>query len=257
MLQIQHIKSRQDNYIWLIRFAENSAIVVDPGESEPVLERLQQQNLSLKAIFITHHHYDHVDGVAALKQNFPDCIIYGPNIQIPGIQTHQIVGDGDIIHLENFDDEFKVWHTPGHTAEHIVYHNQEALFCGDTLFSGGCGRVFTGTAEQLCLSLQRLTTLPEQVKVYAAHEYTLNNLKFCNLVEPSNSLLHKRIQQASKLQTQGCPTLPSTIKQEKECNVFLRLNSPEVVYFAQNSSNKYLENEIQIFALLREKKNNL
>lgn len=256
MLQIQHIPSRQDNYIWLIREG-NQAIVVDPGEASPVIERLEQLNLTLTAIFVTHHHYDHVDGVQALASKYPDCIIYGPKIHIPGISMHHLVEEGDVLKIDSMNLEFRVWHTPGHTAEHVIYIGHDALFCGDTLFSGGCGRVFTGTIEQLYHSLQRLITLPDHTKVYSAHEYTMNNLRFCNHVEPNNPLLNNRIKEVSKLLQQGCPTLPSTIQHEKECNVFLRLDAPEVVYFAQNASNKYLENEIQIFAILREKKNNL
>lgn len=256
MLQIQTIPSRQDNYIWLIK-NENLAIVVDPGEAEPVLERLKNQDLKLHAIFVTHHHYDHVDGIANLIREFPDCQIYGPHIELPHHTPFIRMSDGEQINIPEMNLQFKVWHTPGHTAEHIVFHGHGALFCGDTLFSGGCGRVFTGTMQQLQSSLQRLITLPDDTLVYPAHEYTLHNLKFCYLVEPDNKAIHAYLAEASKLRKQGVPTLPSTISKEKECNVFLRTTSPSVVYFAQNSTDQPLKNEIEAFTVLREKKNNL
>ncbi|WP_024872869.1 hydroxyacylglutathione hydrolase [Tolumonas lignilytica] len=256
MLQVQTIPSRQDNYIWLITKG-NQAIVVDPGEASPVVERLQQQNLNLKAIFITHHHHDHTEGVAELITRYPHCEVYGPQILIPGVSHFQVMRDQDLITFPDLDLRFTVWHTPGHTAEHIVFHGHGALFCGDTLFSGGCGRLFTGTAEQMFNSLQRLASLPEETLVYAAHEYTYNNLSYCLRVEPDNIFTINRIKEVSKLRQQGCSTLPSTIAIEKQSNVFLRTQMPAVINFVQNLSDLYLENEIQIFAILREKKNNL
>lgn len=256
MLQVQTIPSRQDNYIWLIKQG-NQAIVVDPGESAPVIERLRQQSLNLKAIFVTHHHHDHVDGVAELLALYPQCPVYGPQITLTDVPQMQTMCDQDLISFPDLDLTFTVWHTPGHTAEHIVFHGHGALFCGDTLFSGGCGRLFSGTAEQMYHSLQRLASLPEDTLVYPAHEYTYNNLSYCLLAEPDNVFTIKRIKEVSKLRQQGCPTLPSTIGIEKQSNVFLRTNMPSVAVFAQNSSELYLENEIQIFAILREKKNNL
>jgi hydroxyacylglutathione hydrolase len=256
MLQVQAIPSRTDNYIWLIK-QDDQAIVVDPGESAPVIERLQQQALTLRAIFITHHHHDHVDGVAELLKQYPPCEVYGPQIVLSDVPQLQTMHDQDLISFPDLQLEFKVWHTPGHTAEHIVFHGHGALFCGDTLFSGGCGRLFTGTATQMYHSLQRLASLPEETLVYPAHEYTYNNLSYCWQVEPDNMFIMSRIKDVSKLRQQGCPTLPSSIGIEKRCNVFLRTNSPSVVTYAQKSSDLYLENEIQIFAILREKKNNL
>lgn len=256
MLQVQTIPSRQDNYIWLIKQG-NQAIVVDPGESAPVIERLRQQSLELRAIFLTHHHHDHVDGVAALSELYPQCEVYGPRITLSDVPQLKPMNDQDLISIPDLGLTFTVWHTPGHTAEHVVFHGHGALFCGDTLFSGGCGRLFTGTAEQLYRSLQRLASLPEDTLVYPAHEYTYNNLIYCQLVEPDNMFTIKRIKEVSKLRQQGCPTLPSTIEIEKQSNVFLRTATPSVAAFAQKSSNLYLENEIQIFAILRERKNNL
>ncbi len=256
MLQIQTIPSRQDNYIWLIKH-ENLAVVIDPGEAHPVLERLAQQQLSLKAILITHHHYDHVDGVPELLQAFPDCKIYGPQIELPNHTPFTKVNEGEQIEIPEMNLQFNVWHTPGHTAEHIIFHGHGALFCGDTLFSGGCGRVFTGTMEELHSSLMRIKTLPDDTLVYAAHEYTYNNLCFCHLVEPDNQYISQYITEVSKLRKQGVPSLPSTIEREKKCNVFLRTDSPAVAYFAQNSTDQHLKNELQVFTILREKKNNL
>ncbi len=256
MLLVQTIPSRQDNYIWLIK-QENQAIVVDPGESEPVLERLRQQSLTLRAIFLTHHHHDHVDGVARLLQEYPQCEVYGPQITLPNVPQLKAMNDQDVITFPDLGLTFTIWHTPGHTAEHIVFHGHNALFSGDTLFSGGCGRVFTGTPAQLFRSLKRLTSLPDETLVYAAHEYTYNNLIYCLMVEPDNIFTINRLKEVSKQQKQGIPTLPSTIKTEKETNVFLRTEIPAVSFFAQNLSDLYPENEIQIFAILREKKNNL
>jgi hydroxyacylglutathione hydrolase len=256
MLQIQSIPSRTDNYIWLIK-AGNQAIAVDPGEAIPVIERLQNQSITLRAIFITHHHHDHVDGIAELLTHYPSCEVYGPQITLPEVPQLRPLHDQDVIRLPDLDLKFTIWHTPGHTQEHIVFHGHDALFCGDTLFSGGCGRLFTGTTEQMHNSLQRLAGLPEKTRVYPAHEYTYNNLNYCWQVEPDNISTISRIKEVSKLQQQGCPTLPSTIAIEKKTNVFLRTNSPSVAAYAQKLSDQYLENEIQIFAILREKKNNL
>jgi hydroxyacylglutathione hydrolase len=256
MLQIQCIPSRKDNYIWLIKNG-NHAIVIDPGEAMPVIERLQNQSLTLRAIFITHHHHDHVDGVAELLTHYPDCHVYGPQIALPDVPQLQPQHDQDVIKFPDLDLSFTVWHTPGHTKEHIVFHGHGALFCGDTLFSGGCGRLFTGTAEQMYHSLQRLASLSEKTLVYPAHEYTYNNLSYCIQVEPDNSSTKERIKEINKLYQQGCPTVPSSIAIEKKTNVFLRTDNLNVAAYAQKLSDQYLENEIQIFAILREKKNNL
>ena len=175
MLQVQTIPSRQDNYIWLIKQG-NHAIVIDPGEAAPVLERLQQQSLTLRAILITHHHHDHVDGVAGLLQQYPQCEVYGPHITLPNSPQLKMMNDQDMINFPDLGLSFTTLHTPGHTAEHIAFYGHNALFCGDTLFSGGCGRLFSGTAEQMYNSLKRLSNLPDDTLVYAAHEYTYNNL---------------------------------------------------------------------------------
>ena len=256
MLQVQTIPSRQDNYIWLIKQG-NHAIVIDPGEAAPVLERLQQQSLTLRAILITHHHHDHVDGVAGLLQQYPQCEVYGPHITLPNSPQLKMMNDQDMINFPDLGLSFTTLHTPGHTAEHIAFYGHNALFCGDTLFSGGCGRLFSGTAEQMYNSLKRLSNLPDDTLVYATHEYTYNNLIYCLMVEPDNVSTINRIKEVSKLRQQDTPTLPSTIKTEKQTNVFLRTDVPAIRFFAQKLSDLYLENEIQIFAILREKKNNL
>ena len=244
-----------DNYIWMLHDGTN-AIVVDPGEAAPVQAALDAHRLALAAILVTHHHGDHVGGVDALRGRLQGPV-YGPRREdIPTPYTP--LDDGDRIEVLGLS--FTVIDVPGHTAGHIAYfHDGGAsdapiLFCGDTLFSGGCGRLFEGTPEQMHASLSRLAALPGDTRVCCAHEYTLSNLKFARAVEPGNPALSRYSDQCEALRAKGEPTLPSRIGVEREINPFLRCAVPEVVgsAMARGASG---EQAPAVFAALRRWKN--
>ena len=256
MLQIITLPARQDNYIWLIKKA-NKVVVVDPGCAEGVVERLQSLNLDLHSILLTHHHHDHVDGVPALLDHYPETSCYGPAMLANRIGRLIPLSGGERLSLPEIELTFEVLHLPGHTQEHLAFYGHGALFCGDVLFAGGCGRLLDGTPEQMFGSLQRIKQLPPETRIYCAHEYTANNLAFCQLIEPSNPQLLRRIQTVARLRQQGVPTLPSTLAEELATNVFLRTHVIEVKSSAERIAMSICKNEIQVFASLREKKNTI
>jgi hydroxyacylglutathione hydrolase len=256
MLQVITIPARQDNYIWLIIKGQH-AVVVDPGDAKPVLERLQMLELTLDAILLTHHHHDHIDGVPQLLAQYPDAVCYGPCVKHPLLDSQIPLNDGQTLSLPQMKISFEIMALPGHTREHIAYFGHGALFCGDVLFAGGCGRLLDGTPEQMYDSLQRIKLLPPETLIYPAHEYTQSNLTFCQRVEPNNQLLAERIRVVSKLRHQNVPTLPTHLVDELTTNVFLRTHIPAVQQWAELNAQCKCENEIQVFAMLREKKNNL
>jgi len=252
MLEIVPLSAFQDNYIWTLR-AGKSAAVVDPGEAGPVKAYLAREGLTLVAILATHHHPDHVGGIAELVA-MTEVPVFGPKGEpIPAL-THP-VGQGDKVEIPALKAEFSVLDIPGHTRAHVAYYGLDSLFCGDTLFACGCGRVFEGTAAQMLASLLKLAALPDATKVYCGHEYTLANIKFARAVDPGNSLLAAREERAMKLRAAGRPTLPSTLGEERATNPFLRCAEPVVV----ESANKYLGARIgdpaSVFAAIREWKN--
>lgn len=256
MAQIITISSRQDNYIWLL-MKDGYAVVVDPGEARPVERVLKEQGLRLVAILLTHHHDDHVGGVAELLASHPDCRLYGPHeAQLNHFQALQPLQDGDMLPLPELETEFQVLALPGHTQSHIGFYGPLGLFCGDVLFGGGCGRLLGGTAEQMLASLQRLKALPAETWVYCAHEYTWDNLRFCLTVEPDNQPLLERVRRCAKLRRQGVPTVPFPLAEELTTNCFLRTDQPNVRAAAQMMAMSECNNEIEIFVLLRQKKNN-
>ncbi len=222
-----------DNYIWLIHDGQR-AVVVDPGEAAPVVAALAREALGLAGILVTHHHGDHVGGVAELLAHFGPQPIWGPRherIAFDAGAPVTCVGQGDVIGL--LGAEVQVIDTPGHTAGHVSYHlrvpgEHGALFCGDTLFSAGCGRLFEGTAAQMAESLARLSSLPGDTRVCCAHEYTLANLRFAAAVEPGNAAVLQHLDRCEALRTQGQPTLPSTLARELHINPFLRCREPAV-----------------------------
>ena len=255
MLFIEPIRAFSDNYIWLLHDGSSKqACVVDPGEAAPVIEALISRGLSLTAILITHHHPDHVGGVPALVERY-DATVYGPDsAHFKGVDN--VLRDGDRVSV--LGQRFDVLTVPGHTLDHIAYFHQTpeqppVLFAGDTLFAGGCGRLFEGTAEQMHRSLTRLAALPDNTQLFCAHEYTLANLRFALTVEPGNKALQQRLRDAERLRANDLPTLPSTIALEKATNPFLRSTEPQVVAAA----GRYLEKDLgdapaaDIFAAVR------
>jgi hydroxyacylglutathione hydrolase len=255
MLDIYPVPAFTDNYIWLLHNGHR-ALAVDPGEAGPVLTYLKQHGLSLCAILCTHHHGDHVGGLAELCKvyNVP---VYGPREEnIPGVTVP--LGDGDRVKIPELDLEFDVMDVRGHTRGHIAYllpGSPGSVFCGDTLFGCGCGRLFEGTMEQLHHSLQRLAGLPGDTRVYCAHEYTEANIRFALACEPGNQNLQRRASDTRALRNEGKPSLPSTIALEKTTNPFLRCDQPEVIHAAQQSGNTRETDEFEIFSALRNWKN--
>lgn len=257
-LSVSAISAFQDNYIWLL--ANNKqAVVVDPGQAEPVLRVLAERELALTAILITHHHYDHNGGVKALLKQWPNAQVYAPSAEPLPSAGARGVTDGDTVTINELGLEFSVLSVPGHTLGHIAFYAQDGntvaatpvLFCGDTLFSGGCGRLFEGTPQQMHQSLTRLAALPDNTAVYCTHEYTQSNLAFCHTVEPDNLELKEYLQKVAKLRQQGLPSLPSTIGQEKAINVFLRAHVAGVAAKVQAHVGSELNEDIKVFAALR------
>ncbi|MGD8358664.1 MAG: hydroxyacylglutathione hydrolase [Lysobacterales bacterium] len=220
-----------DNYIWLVSVGGADCAVVDPGDAGPVLNALKSDALELRYILLTHHHADHTGGVAALVEA-TGAEVYGPyDNRIPR-QTRSF-SEGDLVHLPQLKLEFQVIEVPGHTSTHIAFYGHGCLFCGDTLFSVGCGRLFEGTPGQMQESLDKLAALPPDTRVFCAHEYTLSNCDFALQVEPENPDLVKRASEVEAARAAGRITLPSTLGQELAVNPFLRSREPRVVRAAQ------------------------
>ena len=234
---------------------ESRALVVDPGDPQPVIKALQRLGVKLDTILVTHHHHDHTGGVNALR-DATGAAVFGPAREsIPEPLTR--LNDGDT--LVALGLSFKVLDVPGHTAGHIAFYCEDLegsplLFCGDTLFSGGCGRLFEGTPAQMLASLDKLAALPEATRVCCTHEYTLSNLKFALAVDPHNEVLQRYMKSAQALRDNGQPTLPSTLALERQINPFLRSRQPALIRAAQ-SFDAEAHDEVSIFAALRQWKN--
>lgn len=225
--------SLPDNYIWLLRRDDSdAAVAVDPGEAQALLDCLQRENLRLTDVLITHHHADHVGGIAELRQRFPQLRVHGPATEaIEGMDER--LSDGAVVELPWLGAQLQVLAVPGHTLGHLAYYDPKhraggVLFSGDTLFSAGCGRVFEGTMAQMQQSLARLRALPADTRIYCAHEYTEANLRFARAVEPDNDELAEYAAQIAQLRAAGQPSLPSTLALERRINPFLRWDEPSV-----------------------------
>lgn len=244
----------QDNYLWLLR-RDDEAVVVDPGDAAPVEQALAANGLRLVSIMVTHHHPDHIGGIADLLRHraIP---VHGPRLEHGKIRTlDQLHSEGDVVEL--LGRRFEVIEVPGHTLGHIAYFAAAeegappVLLCGDTLFSGGCGRLFEGTAEQMHRSLSRLADLPPQTQVCCAHEYTSSNLAFALAVEPGNADLHAHAQRVRELRAAQRPTLPSNLGLELRINPFLRAGAAEIRRSASAQAARPVDSDIDCFAVLR------
>lgn len=251
MLDVSPVRAFADNYLWLIRapLGPRGAVVVDPGDARAVNEALAREGLSLRAILVTHHHSDHVGGVAELA-SCHGAKVFGPaKERMPCSSTP--LDDGVELNLEDLGLEFHVMAVPGHTLGHIAYHGHGALFCGDTLFSAGCGRLFEGTAGQMLESLDRLASLPDDTRVYCAHEYTLGNLRFAATLEPGNVAVLETLEAVRALRARDAITLPSTLGRERRINPFLRCREPTVRAAAEARAGMPLPGAADVFAVVR------
>ncbi|MCB1615899.1 MAG: hydroxyacylglutathione hydrolase [Pseudomonadales bacterium] len=257
MLAIHGIPAFNDNYIWVFTQDKlNEAYVVDPGDAEPVMHFLEKEKLDLKGIFLTHHHFDHSGGIQALKRVYPDLCVWGSEKSTLD-QIDCFLSDNDVVEISE-SCHFRVIAIPGHTLDHICFYHenqrQPLAFVGDTLFAGGCGRIFEGSPRQMYNSLQKLATLPPQTLIYCAHEYTRSNLEFACLVEPQNQKLQTRLQTVITKRQNQLPTVPSALLEELDTNPFLRCDQKEVIASAlkqMNPVDKNLPKPEDIFATIR------
>lgn len=252
MLRVTALAAFKDNYIWLLhREGGRDAVVVDPGDAKPVLKALQERGLKLGGILVTHHHWDHTNGIGELLEHAPVPVL-GPAAESQPIAgLSQLFGDGEVARVDCLDAEFTVMDIPGHTLGHIAFHGNGLLFCGDTLFSAGCGRLFEGTPAQMHGSLERLASLPDETRVYCGHEYTESNLAFALAVEPDNAAAAAQLRHVRGLRAQQQPSLPSTLAMEREINPFLRCAVPAVRNAAAHHAGRTLEDPVDSFAVLR------
>ena len=224
---VEIIPCLQDNYSYLIIDENNNACVIDPSEAKPVIDLVERKKINLKYILNTHHHYDHIGGNEELKKKYNSIVVgYKDDAErIPGINV--LVENNQVWKSDNF--EAKIIHIPGHTTGHISFHffNEKLIFTGDTLFSLGCGKIFEGTYQEMFESLNKIKSLPADTKIYCGHEYTLQNSKFCIKHDPENTNLQNKILEIAKKHEKAQPTIPSTLKDEIECNIFLRANNIE------------------------------
>ena len=253
VLTVYSIPALESNYFWLLQPVPEKpdAYILDPGDAQQVLDCLRRHQLNLAGIIITHHHWDHTDGINDLLAQFP-VPVYGPDSQrIPQV-THKLHG-GDTLELP--DLQLDVLAVPGHTLDHLAYLHTDSeptkLFCGDSLFAGGCGRMFEGQPEQMLASLNKLAVLPENTLIYCSHEYTLANLQFALKIEPDNKALTDRLQQTQQLRQQHLSTLPSTIALERRTNPFLRCHLPTVKAAAERHVGTLLTSDADVFGAIR------
>ena len=255
-LAVTRVPAFEDNYLWLVHgagMAARKVAVVDPGDAAPIVHALQNQNLELAAILVTHHHRDHIGGVATLAAEYA-VPVYGPAQEAIPARTVALK-EGDEVALQALGLRFQVIDVPGHTAGHIAYYGHGALFCGDTLFSGGCGRLFEGTPEQMLASLDKLASLPPETRVYCAHEYTAANLRFALAVEPGNGALREYQGVVTSLRARNEATVPTTLGLETRINPFMRTRLPSVRNAAAAHAGRPPADDAAAFAVVREWKN--
>ena len=253
MLSVKPIKAYQDNYIWLVSTNEGS-IVVDPGESKKILNLIDNNEIDLKGVLITHHHFDHTNGLFDLL-NKRDLEVYGPKNNVNGINN--IVKNNDKFSVIGIN--FEVIEIPGHTLDHIAFYSfndgESILFCGDTLFSGGCGRVFEGTFDQMFIALKKISKYPKETKIFCGHEYTLSNLKFALAVDENNEDLIKEYDNIKNIVDSGNPSLPTILEKELKINPFLRCDNHHIKNKIVSKFNTS-DDELEVFCALRQWKDN-
>ena len=253
MLSVKPIKAYQDNYIWLVSTNEGS-IVVDPGESKKILNLIDNNEIDLKGVLITHHHFDHTNGLSDLL-NKRGLEVYGPKNNVHGINN--IVKNNDKFTVIGID--FEVIEIPGHTLDHIAYYSfndgEPILFCGDTLFSGGCGRVFEGTFDQMFIALKKISKYPKETKIFCGHEYTLSNLKFALAVDENNEDLIEEYDNIKNIVDSGNPSLPTILEKELKINPFLRCDNHHIKNKIVSKFNTS-DDEFEVFCALRQWKDN-
>ena len=253
MLSVKPIKAYQDNYIWLVSTNEGS-IVVDPGESKKILNLIDNNEINLKGVLITHHHFDHTNGLSDLL-NKRGLEVYGPKNNVHGINN--IVKNNDKFTVIGID--FEVIEIPGHTLDHIAFYSfndgEPILFCGDTLFSGGCGRVFEGTFDQMFIALKKISKYPKETKIFCGHEYTLSNLKFALAVDENNEDLIKEYDNIKNIVDSGNPSLPTILEKELKINPFLRCDNHHIKNKIVSKFNTS-DDEFEVFCALRQWKDN-
>ena len=257
MWRVQAVPAFTDNYLWLLSGdKDNRAAIVDPGDAAPVIAALEKNKQELSAIFITHHHADHIGGVEVLMERYPDTQVYGPkDSRIPMVQ--HVMYEQHQFTVDFLPTTFEVIEVPGHTSSHIAYYAAASddvpprLFCGDTVFACGCGRLFEGTPVQMHASLSKIRALPPTTEIYCAHEYTLDNIEFAKWVEPNNPSLLAREQEAKAMRKAGQYTVPSQLGYECLSNPFLRFDQPDVVKAAEDYAGHALTTEAEVFGAVR------
>ena len=250
MLTIQAIHAFKDNYIWFIQVVgSNKVIIVDPGDAEPVVKAIESQKLIPIAILATHGHHDHIGGIEVLLKHY-SVPVYGPKNEVVPCITHPLSARENLV-IDSLFPVIKVLDIPGHTKGHIAFLIDGNLFCGDTLFGAGCGRIFSGTATELFNALQRIGQLPKETLIYCAHEYTENNLRFAAVIEPDNDEIQQRIRDTAQIRQQGEPSIPSTLALEIATNPFLRCEQHTVKRAAENYNEQELAMPKDVFIVLR------
>ena len=250
MIRIHPVPAIRDNYIWLLIFGDRRTVIVDPGDAKPVMTVIREHGLYPIAILITHNHWDHVDGIGPLLDQFA-IPVYGPaNEPVPHLT--QAVGEGQRVTCGTLT--LHVMDVPGHTPGHVAYALENALLVGDTLFGGGCGRLRGGSAAQLYESLQKINGFPKETEIYCTHEYTLDNLRFAQAIETGNTDIKSRIAHADEMRKQGRPTLPTTLELERRTNPFLRCHEPAVIAAAEAFAQRPLATGTDVFTVLRKMK---